>query len=378
VKLLIPFGTRPEVVKLASVVAALREQGHDVRTIATGQHRDPRLADDFFTDLALVPDARWDLPPVESARVGAVLSNAYQELAARPPDAVVVLGDTHTVPLFGLAARRADVPVVHLEAGLRSFNERSLEETHRRTAAALASLHLAPTALAATVLQAEGVDPRRIFVVGNPITDALARLGPPRRDVAERAGIVFTAHRATTVDDPERLSMLVECILALADDFGPVTFPVHPRTDERLRVAGYRDRLERHRDVHLGRPLRYRAMLDAVAGARVVVTDSGGLQEEASWLGVPVVVLRESTCRWEGIRAGTTALVGLDAERAVAEVARFSTPAEQARVAAVPCPYGDGHVGPRIARLLDEPATRALLRFDEPDFSRSLPAVVAG
>jgi UDP-N-acetylglucosamine 2-epimerase (non-hydrolysing) len=376
-KLLVPFGTRPEIVKLASVVTALRARGNDVRTIATGQQRDPRLADDFFSDLALVPDARWQLPDTESARIGALMAGAYEELAARPPDAVVLLGDTHTVPLFGLAARRADVPVVHLEAGLRSFNERSLEETHRRTAAALASLHLPPTGLAANVLRSEGVDPRRVIVVGNPITDALARLGPARRPVAERAGVVFTAHRATTVDDPARLSMLVECIVTLADGFGPVTFPVHPRTHERLRTFGYHQRLERNPRVRLTPPLRYRAMLDAVAAARVVVTDSGGLQEEAAWLGVPVVILRESTCRWEGIRAGTAALVGLDAERCASEVARFSEPGEQARVAAVPCPYGDGFVGHRIARLLDEPSIHDLLRLEEPDYSRSLPAVIA-
>ena len=376
-RLLVPFGTRPEVVKLAPVVAALRARGYEVRALATGQHRDPRLADDFFADLELVPDVLWELPATEAARVGAVLSGAYEELAAWRPDAVVALGDTHTVPLFGLAARRAGVPFVHLEAGLRSFNERSLEETHRRTAAALASLHLAPTPLAAGVLKAEGVDPRRVFVVGNPITDAMARFGPPRLDVGARRGVVFTAHRATTVDDSTRLSMLVECIVALAAEVGPVTFPVHPRTDERLRAHGYREVLERNEQVNLVPPLRYRAMLDAVASARVVVTDSGGLREEAAWLGVPVVVLRDSTCRWESIVADTAALVGLDPERAAREAIRFSSPEEQARVASAPCPYGDGLVGPRIARLLDEPSTRDLLRLDEPDYSHSLPALIA-
>lgn len=377
-KLLVPFGTRPEVVKLAPVVAALRAHGYEVRTVATGQHRDPRLADDFFDDLDLVPDSRWQLPDTEAARIGAVISGAYEELATHRPDALVVLGDTHTVPLFGLAARRADVPVVHLEAGLRSFNQRSLEETHRRTAAALASLHLAPTPLAASMLEAEGVDSRRVFVVGNPITDSLARLGPQRRAVHDRTGVVFTAHRATTVDDPTRLAQLVECIVGLADDLGPVAFPVHPRTDERLRAFGLRKRLERHQRVVLTPPLRYRSMLDAIASARVVVTDSGGLQEEAAWLGVPVVVLRDSTCRWEGVLADTTALVGLDPERAADEVRRFSRPSEQSRVAAAPCPYGDGQVGERIARLLDQRATRELLRLDEPDFSHSLPAMLAG
>jgi UDP-N-acetylglucosamine 2-epimerase (non-hydrolysing) len=111
----------------------------------------------------------------------------------------------------------------------------------------------------------------------------------------------------------------------------------------------------------------------------VVVTDSGGLQEEASWLGVPVVVLRRSTPRWEGVLDGTTALVGVDPDRAVAAARRFATDSEQERVAAVPCPYGDGQVGPRVARLLDEPATGALLVLDEPDFGAgALPALLTG
>ena len=118
---------------------------------------------------------------------------------------MLLLGDTHTVPLFALAARRFGVPVVHVEAGLRSFNPRSLEESHRRTAAALASLHFAPTDLAARFLDAEGVDPRRVIVVGNPVTDTLAQWGPPRVPVDERAGVLFTAHRATNVDIRRRL-----------------------------------------------------------------------------------------------------------------------------------------------------------------------------
>jgi UDP-N-acetylglucosamine 2-epimerase (non-hydrolysing) len=377
-QILVPVGTRPEIVKLAPVVAALRARGHAVRTVATGQHDDPRLADDFFADLALALDARWDLPARDADRVGALLTYAYDELATHRPDVVLVLGDTHTVPLLGLAARRAQVPVVHLEAGLRSFNERSLEEIHRRAAAAIASLHLTPTTLAASMLEAEGVAPRRIAVVGNPITDALAAFGPPRTEVGARVGAVVTAHRATNVDDPARLTSLVECVTRLPAVVGPVTFPVHPRTDARLRASGLRAVLEQQPGVTLTPPLRYREMLEAIAGARVVVTDSGGLQEEASWLGVPVVVLRRSTPRWEGVLDGTTALVGLDPERATSAAWQFASPDEQARVAAIPCPYGDGHVAARVATLLDDPATISLLDLDEPDFTTgALPALVA-
>ena len=156
----------------------------------------------------------------------------------------------------------------------------------------------------------------------------------------------------------------------------PLVFPVHPRTDSRLRAAGLRDVLAGHPGVTLTDPLRYGDMLELVAGAAVVVTDSGGLQEEASWLGVPVVVLRRSTPRWEGVTLGTTALVGLDPALAVGAAQEFATPAEQERVAAVPCPYGDGHVGERIAGELATSRVQELLRLTEPDFSTGLPAVL--
>ena len=208
VKILVACGTRPEIVKLAPVTHTLVRHGHSVRVVFTGQHTDPRLADDFLADLGLRPDEVWDLPSDEAARVGALLTAAYAELAAHLPDAVLLLGDTHTVPLFALAARRFGVPVVHIEAGLRSFNPRSLEESHRRTATALASLHFAPTDLAARFLDAEGVDPRRVIVVGNPVTDTLARRGPPQVPVDERTGVLFTAHRATNVDTDDALAAI--------------------------------------------------------------------------------------------------------------------------------------------------------------------------
>jgi UDP-N-acetylglucosamine 2-epimerase (non-hydrolysing) len=365
-RLLVPFGTRPEIVKLAPVVAALRVAGHEVHTVATGQHDDPRLADQFFADLELVPDERWTLPRAEAERVGALLTNAYETIDIRRPDTVVLLGDTHTVPLFGLAARRFGVSVAHLEAGLRSFNERSLEEVNRRTVAAMTSLHLAPTDLAAGFLAAEGVDARRVRVVGNPITDTLRTHGPHRRAPDERHGVIVTAHRATNVDDPDRLRQLVDIISRLAVEVGPVEFPVHPRTRARLDATGELAHLAAAPGVDLTDPLPYRAMLDAIAGARVVVTDSGGLQEEAAWLGVPTVVLRSSTPRWEGVEAGIASLAGLDPDRAVAAAAAFSDPQTQAWISAVPCPYGDGFVSGRVAALLHDPEIQSLLTLREP------------
>lgn len=373
-RVLVPLGTRPEIVKLAPVIDALARAGHDVRTVATGQHFSPSMSDAFFADLGLAPDERWEPSGDDAERVGTMLTLAMREVGAHRPDVVLVLGDTWTVPLFCLAARRHGVPLAHLEAGLRSFNPTSVEEVNRRVAAATVALNLAPTDLAADFLRREGVDEARIHVVGNPVIDVLRRRGVRPRPVHEREGVVVTAHRATNVDDPERLARVVDIITGAAERLGPVTFPVHPRTEARLDATGGTAVLEAA-GVRLLEPVPYDDMLALLAGTRVVLTDSGGLQEEAAWLGVPVVVLRRSTPRWEGVEAATSVLAGLDVHLALDAAVRFCDPDEQRRVAAAPCPYGDGHTSERVAALLAEPATAELLTIAEPDFvQRPVPA----
>jgi UDP-N-acetylglucosamine 2-epimerase (non-hydrolysing) len=378
-RLTIALGTRPEIVKLAPVVRELRQRGWPTRLVFTGQHYDPALGEEFLRSLDMEPDSRWTLPPAPAAALGALLERAVEEVAGFPADAVLLMGDTMTVPVFCLAARRACVPVVHLEAGLRSFNETSMEEVNRRIAAATASLHLAPTALAARFLASEGVDGARIRVVGNTVVDVVRESGVARVPVESRAGVLVTAHRASTVDSPERLRTLVELLVrvaGLADSdpaLGPVAFPAHPRTRDRLSAAGLLGALV-DAGIQVAAPLPYREMLTALASARVVVTDSGGLQEEAAWFGVPVVVLRRSTPRWEGVAAGSSELVGLDGDAALAAVARFGLLTELKRVDALECPYGDGFTSARAVDAIAEASAAGLLRFDEPDFvGRAVP-----
>jgi UDP-N-acetylglucosamine 2-epimerase (non-hydrolysing) len=364
-RLLVALGTRPEFVKMAPVLGALRQRGHVVITVATGQHYDKGLADDFFRELDLEIDERWELCGDEAARVGEILTRAYAAVADHRPDAVLVLGDTHTVPLFCLAARRQRVPVVHLEAGLRSFNEGSMEEVNRRVAAATATLHLAPTALAAEHLRAEGVDDRRIRVVGNPVIDAIRGFEIERRPFDARCGVVATFHRASNVDDPVRLRALVELLGRLQDDIGQVTFPVHPRTRRRLEETGL-DQVLGGTGILACEPVPYSEMLALLAGSKVVVTDSGGLQEEAAWFGVPVVVLRNSTPRWESVVADIAVLVGTDIEAAMVAAKRLSTRSEAERVASTPCPYGEGDTAQRVVDVFDEPGMSELLTITEP------------
>jgi UDP-N-acetylglucosamine 2-epimerase (non-hydrolysing) len=366
-RILVPLGTRPEIVKLAPVVHLLRRGGFDVRVIATGQHDDPALSAVFLERFSIAPNDVWHPPSEEHERVAHIIRGAMRELADRPPDCVLLVGDTYTVPLFCLAARRFCVPIIHVEAGLRSFNDTSLEEVHRKIAGQTASLHLAPTETAARFLEKEGVSRRRIRVVGNPIIDTLRLAGVRRRPPDQRSGIVLTAHRAGNVDRIDRLRHLVDLILELADEFGPVTFPVHPRTRARLVDSTEWNRLQTGA-VRLFPPLPFDGMVELVATSRVVVSDSGGLQEEAAWLGVPTVVLRPSTPRWEGVAAGLALLTDMDTRRAVDAVRRFATGAEQERVAATPCPYGDGHTSQRIVELLTDPDTRDLLRLGAESF----------
>jgi UDP-N-acetylglucosamine 2-epimerase (non-hydrolysing) len=378
-RVLVPLGTRPEIIKLTPVVRALREHGFEVRVVATGQHYDTELADVFFEGLGLMPDERWPPAGDRNSRLGGLLTRAEEEISRHDPrpDLMLVLGDTDTVPVFCLAARRYGVPVVHLEAGLRSLNPTSMEEVNRRVAAACSSLHLAPTEVAQEFLLEEGIDPERVRVVGNPIVDVLEGLGIRRRPFEERSGVVVTAHRRTNVDVPERLEALVTIVCALAQRMGPVTFPLHPRTGVRLDEARLRPRLEAA-GVRIIAPLPYREMLQLMVGTRLVVTDSGGLQEEASWLGIPVVVLRRSTPRWEGVAIGAATLVGLDPTMALDEVERLAEPEMQRLVAALPCPYGDGHTSERVASILAEPGVQRLLLLDEPDLRGYCPVVPVG
>jgi UDP-N-acetylglucosamine 2-epimerase (non-hydrolysing) len=369
---LVPFGTRPEVVKLAPVVAALRAAGHEVTAVDTGQHTDPALSSQLQDVLGLTPTYRFTLPTEQPARTGALHADAAEALSRSRPDLVLALGDTNTVPAYALAARAAGVPFGHVEAGLRSLNQRSVEEVNRRVAGAIAQVHFAPTARSAAFLAAEGVAPERVFVVGNPVIDTLVQRGIAARPVDERNGVLVTAHRPTNVDDPARLGRLVDVVRGLADRIGPVTFPVHPRTARRLDETGLAARLE-HPGVTVTAPLDYDALLATLASARLAVTDSGGIQEEAAYLGVPVVVLRASTPRWEGVEAGTTTLAGLAdddaAVRTLAAAAAHTTPEAQARAAALPCPYGDGTTGVRVAEILADERTDALLELAEPDFT---------
>ncbi|MBW4079045.1 MAG: UDP-N-acetylglucosamine 2-epimerase (non-hydrolyzing) [Acidobacteria bacterium] len=369
-RILVPYGTRPEIIKLAPVVRALRAVGHSVITVNTGQHSDAPMSGDLSLALGLETTITNVLTLDKSSRLGQIVSDALRIVSEHRPDLVLALGDTDTVPAYALAAKRSSLPFVHLEAGLRSFNQRSAEELNRKIGSASASLHFAPTERSRAFLRSEGVDDDRIRVVGNSVIDALLSTSLSPLGVEERFGVLVTAHRATNVDDPQRLSRFVGLVNDLASTIGPVTFPVHPRTAQRM--AQFLPGVRFHDQVTLSPPLGYFSFIDQLRRSLLVVTDSGGLQEEASYFGVPLVVLRGSTSRWESVENGSVRLATLDDDQGAArarEAANLLTRDESLRtIATIPCPYGDGHTGEAVARYLGDPSLDQYLILEEPSF----------
>ncbi len=337
-KVLTVVGNRPQFIKSAPLSLALRAAGIEEIVLHTGQHWDPEMSQVFFDELGLPePQHRLDLRTADAA---AMTIPIREVLERERPDWVLVLGDTNTT-LAGAHAAGEEIAVAHVEAGLRSFDLTMPEERNRIEVDRIASLLFCPDERSSAQLETEGVPGRR-EVVGDVMADA-TRLFEPlarRRDSPHaRPYAALTIHREANTE-PARLAGLVEAINGTEARF---VFPIHPRT---RRV------LDEH-DIRLGpnieavEPLGYLEMLALVAGASAVVTDSGGLQKEAYWLGVPCVTLRRSTEWVDTVEAGANALVDPDSPgelRQALASARF--PAE------APPLYGDGHASERIAAAL--------------------------
>jgi UDP-N-acetylglucosamine 2-epimerase (non-hydrolysing) len=355
-KILAVYGTRPEAIKMAPVIAALRRSGAFAVTVcATGQHRE--MLDQAQDLLGLRPDLDLGLMRRDQALNGlaaAALAAMDEVLAARAPDWLLVQGDTTTAMAAALAAFHRGVRVGHVEAGLRTGDlaRPFPEEANRRIVDALAAALFAPTERAGRALLAEGCDAGRVHVVGNTVIDAL-RLLPQCTDASappERPEVLITVHRRESFGAP--LREIFAALRRLAESFPGVDwiYPVHPNPNVR-GPAG--ERLGGLANLQLHDPFDYRELVRRLARCRFALTDSGGIQEEAPTFGKPVLVLRETTERPEGIEAGVARLVGADRERIFAAAAELLTsPAAYAAMARAVNPYGDGHAAERIAAIL--------------------------
>ena len=365
------IGTRPEAIKMAPVVLALREAGLAAELILTGQHRDmlaPIL--DLF---GLAPDADLDLMAADQTLTHITretLHGLEQHWAARgKPDWVLVQGDTTSAFAAALAAFYAGIPVGHVEAGLRTGNPHNPwpEEMNRRLATQLAQLHFAPTERARTHLLRENVADSAILVTGNTVVDALLWV---RNRLQTDAALARQAASCVALDPSRRLILstshrrenwgggitrVCQALRTLVEQRPDteLVFPVHPNPTVRQAAQAVLGGLPR---VHLIEPQSYLSFVWLMTRAHLIVTDSGGVQEEAPSLGVPVLVTRDTTERPEAVEAGTVRLVGTDVTRILAHAsALLDDPAAHARMAHTHNPYGDGHAAPRIAARLAAP-----------------------
>ena len=346
-------GARPNFVKAAPVVAALAAAGVEQRLVHTGQHYDPALSEVFFTDLALpAPDVSLGVGSGSHARQTAALLTGLEDAFAQLSPALVVgYGDVNSTLAAALVAAKAGIPLAHVEAGLRSFDATMPEEVNRRVVDALADLLLVTSPEAMVHLGAEGVAPSRTHLVGNPMIDSLLaardRLdpGPPLARPGLAAGdryAVATLHRPANVDDPATAARLVAALAQVAA-LVPVVLPLHPRGGATLRAGG----LEDVAGLTVTPPLAYGEFLSLVAGAALVVTDSGGLQEETTVLGVPCLTVRPNTERPVTITHGTNRLVDVADLGAAARAALEDPP----RPPELP-PLWDGRAGWRVAAVI--------------------------
>lgn len=365
-RLLVVLGTRPEAIKLFPVIRSLREQPTlETLVCVTGQHR--ALLDQVLDLADIQPDIDLDLmTPGQSldALTGRLLTGIGAVLDTERPDRVIVQGDTASAKCAALSAYYRRIPVVHVEAGLRSGNLHHPwpEEGNRRIIATLADLHFAPTENAAAALRSEGIHASRIHMTGNSGIDALLHVRDLLRDKTLRAPAMevlaerFAGRRivAVTCHRRENLGALASIADALrtlaARDDVAIVMPLHPNPEV---GTVFRAALEGLPNVALTDPLDYPDFVALLDACYVVLTDSGGVQEEAPALGKPVLVMRETTERPEGIAAGTARLVGTDAACIAGAVTRLlDVPAVHAAMARAHSPYGDGQASGRIAAVL--------------------------
>ncbi|WP_432542530.1 non-hydrolyzing UDP-N-acetylglucosamine 2-epimerase [Kineococcus sp. SYSU DK002] len=349
-KVAVVFGTRPEIIKQAPVLHAL---GADGAGVFTGQHYDPELTDAVFRSCGLEPLA----PAVDGVgggtraqQVATMVDRLADRFTRQRPRAVVVQGDTNTANAGAQAGHYLGIPVVHVEAGLRSHDRAMPEETNRLLISALADVHCAATPENARNLLDGAVPAGSVFVTGNPVVEAVTALCPSEEETAgllaglgvAPGGVVATVHRPENTDDPHRLRTLVA---GLGELGAPVALPLHPRTRKALGAWG----VTVPAAVRVLPPVDYRTFLALTRSASLLVSDSGGLQEEVTVLKKPLVVVRTSTERPESVAAGFSVLS--EPEDLVGHARRMTSPQALARLADTPSPYGDGLASQRIAAL---------------------------
>jgi UDP-N-acetylglucosamine 2-epimerase (non-hydrolysing) len=362
-KVLNVVGARPNFMKVAPIVAAMKQRPAKFQPLVvhTGQHYDAAMSDSFFRDLELPePDMHLGVGSgSHAAQTAAVMQRFEPVVLEQKPDWVLVVGDVNSTLACALVCVKLGVKVAHVEAGLRSRDRTMPEEINRLLTDQIADLLLTPSADAGANLRAEGIPSERIRFVGNVMIDSLlqnlerARQSPVRRalGVADADYGVLTLHRPSNVDRPDTFARILSALETITQKL-PVIFPVHPRTRKTIVELGLSERVEAMKNLRLIDPLGYVDFLSLYSSARFVLTDSGGIQEETTALGIPCLTLRENTERPITVELGTNVVVGTDTNRIIA-AASAALNGSAKRTTRQP-PLWDGHTSERILDALED------------------------
>ncbi len=388
------LGTRPEIIKMAPIIAEINQRGIDHFIIHTGQHYDKEMSDNFFRDLEIpAPDYNIHVGSGTHAKQTGLMMKGIEEiLLDEKPDIILVQGDTNAVLSGALVCAKLHIAVGHVEAGLRSFDMTMPEEVNRRVADICSAMYFIPTEQSAVNLLSEGISRKNLIITGNTVVDACFR----HLEIAKKRGfeeesladldienmeniLTLTMHRAENVDVKQRVTSIIEALKQLKDM--NIIFPIHPRTKNTLENFGLFDELNSMEHIHIVKPIGYLDFLLLTSKSTLILTDSGGLQEEAITLDVPALTLRYNTERPETVAAGGNILVGSDKDAILENANKILNDNDFAeKMKKAPNPYGQGDAASKTVDAIEKFYSEGLLNIEAPEdimdsFTRKMAAV---
>ena len=375
------LGTRPEIIKMAPIIDEISKRDIEQVVIHTGQHYDEEMSDNFFKDLKIpTPDYNIHVGSgTHGKQTGLMMKGIEEVLLVEKPDIVLVQGDTNAVLAGALVASKLHIAIGHVEAGLRSFDMTMPEELNRRVADVATTMYFIPTEQSAINLLAEGFSHKNLFITGNTVVDACFR----HLEIAKKRGfedeslegldidnldniLTLTMHRAENVDVKERVVNIIDALKELSDM--NIIFPIHPRTKNTLENFGLFEELNNLSHVHIIKPLGYLDFLLLTSKSTLILTDSGGLQEEAITLNVPALTLRYNTERPETVAAGGNILVGSDKDSILDNARKILSDEEFAdKMKNAINPYGRGDSAKSTVDAIEDYYSRGLLNIEAPE-----------
>ncbi len=380
-KIAVILGTRPEIIKMAPIIDEILKRNIDLTVIHTGQHYDKEMSDNFFLDLEIpAPDYNIHVGSGSHGKQTGLMMGGIEEILLKEnADIVLVQGDTNAVLAGALVASKLHIPVGHVEAGLRSFDMTMPEEINRRACDVVSSMYFIPTEKSAINLLAEGFSRKNLFITGNTVVDACFR----HLDIARKKGfeekslddlnidemdniLTLTMHRAENVDDKSRVENVIAALREL--DEMNIIFPIHPRTKKTLQDFGLFDDLNHLNHVHIIKPLGYLDFLQLTSKSSLILTDSGGLQEEAITLDVPALTLRYNTERPETVTAGGNILVGCNKDAILENAFKILNDTEfRDKMKNAVNPYGQGNAAKMTVDAIQKYYDEGLLNIEAPE-----------